>query len=332
MTETPSELKPRPTLLSPSYIGQVAAVAVLYVLAALAGLRLDAVSGFASLVWPPTGIALAAVLLAGRRIWPGIFVAALVANLLTGAPAFAAAGIATGNTLEAIVGALALKRVTGFRLPRWLARRLRAHCARSNAVHDDQRDNRGRHSSFRGPGIGKRNWARRGGRGGWATRLALSWSRRRSWSGRPDHDSSFSAPSRRSRSVGARSDGREFHHIHRANHARRRTAGKGVCVLPAADVGGDQIRTARERSPPRLSCQLSPSSGLCCGEVLSTQPTLHESLLALQTFMGITAATFLVLGASISERERSREQLREARRCRDRGESSEGRIPGGDES
>jgi signal transduction histidine kinase len=44
----------------------------------------------------------------------------------------------------------------------------------------------------------------------------------------------------------------------------------------------------------------------------STGPTLHESLLAVQTFMGITAATFLVLGASISERERSREQLREA--------------------
>jgi signal transduction histidine kinase len=44
----------------------------------------------------------------------------------------------------------------------------------------------------------------------------------------------------------------------------------------------------------------------------ATQPTLHESLLAVQTFMGITGATFLVLGASISERERSREQLREA--------------------
>jgi signal transduction histidine kinase len=42
-------------------------------------------------------------------------------------------------------------------------------------------------------------------------------------------------------------------------------------------------------------------------------PTLHESLLALQTFMGITGATFLVLGASISERERSRNQLLEAR-------------------
>jgi signal transduction histidine kinase len=43
------------------------------------------------------------------------------------------------------------------------------------------------------------------------------------------------------------------------------------------------------------------------------QPTLHESLLALQTFMGITAATFLVLGGSVSERERYEEELRSAR-------------------
>jgi signal transduction histidine kinase len=43
------------------------------------------------------------------------------------------------------------------------------------------------------------------------------------------------------------------------------------------------------------------------------QPTIHESLLALQAFMGITAATFLVLGASVSERERYEENLRSAR-------------------
>jgi signal transduction histidine kinase len=42
-------------------------------------------------------------------------------------------------------------------------------------------------------------------------------------------------------------------------------------------------------------------------------PTLHENLLTLQTFMGITGATFLVLGASVSERERYEEELRAAR-------------------
>jgi signal transduction histidine kinase len=54
-------------------------------------------------------------------------------------------------------------------------------------------------------------------------------------------------------------------------------------------------------------------AGTTLGRGPFIQSTLHESLLALQTFMGITGATFLVLGASISERERSREQLRAAR-------------------
>src|SRR2546422_878101 len=36
------------------YVGKVAAIAVLYILAARGGLQLDAVSGFATLVWPPT--------------------------------------------------------------------------------------------------------------------------------------------------------------------------------------------------------------------------------------------------------------------------------------
>src|SRR5947208_9584945 len=98
------------------YVGKVAAIAVLYILAARGGLQLDAVSGFATLVWPPTGIALATLLLGGYRLWPGIFVGALIANVWTGAPIVVALGIATGNTLEALLGSYALKRLPGFRL------------------------------------------------------------------------------------------------------------------------------------------------------------------------------------------------------------------------
>ena len=65
------------------YLIEVVALATLYVLAARLGLTMDAVSGFATLVWPPTGIALSALLLFGYRLWPGIFVGALVANVLT---------------------------------------------------------------------------------------------------------------------------------------------------------------------------------------------------------------------------------------------------------
>src|SRR6185503_16689059 len=73
-------------------------------------LALDAVSGFATLVWPPTGIALAALLLFGYRLWPGVALGAFVANLWVGAPIGVATGIAVGNTLEALIGTLVLRR------------------------------------------------------------------------------------------------------------------------------------------------------------------------------------------------------------------------------
>jgi integral membrane sensor domain MASE1 len=67
-----------------------------------------------SAVWPPTGIALAAVLLFGIRVWPGIWLGALLANATTNAPIMTACGIATGNTLEAVVGAWLLWRFSAF--------------------------------------------------------------------------------------------------------------------------------------------------------------------------------------------------------------------------
>jgi signal transduction histidine kinase len=91
------------------------ALAVLYVLTARVGLALDAVGGFATVVWAPTGLSLAALVLFGIRLAPGVFVGALAANLLTGAPIAAAIGVAIGNTLEAIVGALVLRRLQHFR-------------------------------------------------------------------------------------------------------------------------------------------------------------------------------------------------------------------------
>src|SRR6266508_3733261 len=94
----------------------VVALAALYVAAARLGLALDAVAGFATLVWPPTGISLAALLLFGYRLWPGIFIGATIANLLTGAPVAVALGIAVGNTAEALLGTYALRRIPNFSL------------------------------------------------------------------------------------------------------------------------------------------------------------------------------------------------------------------------
>ncbi len=85
-------------------------VAVLYVACAKLGLALAVRAEQVSAVWPPTGFALAVVVLLGRRALPGILVGAFVANATAGEPLWVAAGIAAGNTLEAIFGAAILAR------------------------------------------------------------------------------------------------------------------------------------------------------------------------------------------------------------------------------
>src|SRR5262245_44056540 len=67
------------------------------------GLRLASINSSATPIWPPTGIAIAAVLLWGNRIAPAIFVGALLINQLTAGSIFTSLAIAGGNTLEAVV-------------------------------------------------------------------------------------------------------------------------------------------------------------------------------------------------------------------------------------
>jgi len=85
-----------------------------YFITAKFGLQMDAVSGFATLVWPPTGIALAALLLFGIRFWPAVACAAFLINYLTGASVAVAIGIAFGNTAEAVLGTYLLLRFARF--------------------------------------------------------------------------------------------------------------------------------------------------------------------------------------------------------------------------
>jgi signal transduction histidine kinase/CheY-like chemotaxis protein len=89
-------------------------LASLYFGAAKLGLALAFQAEQVTAVWPPTGIALAAVLLFGYRIWPGIALGAFLANLTVSEPPLTACGIAVGNTLEALVGAWLLRNVCSF--------------------------------------------------------------------------------------------------------------------------------------------------------------------------------------------------------------------------
>ncbi len=91
-------------------IGLSLLIAIVYFTAAELGLSLASVHQNVTPVWPPTGIAIASLLIFGGRVWPGIFVGALAANLWTSISAPAAIGIATGNTLEALLAWFLLQR------------------------------------------------------------------------------------------------------------------------------------------------------------------------------------------------------------------------------
>ncbi len=95
------------------YILALLVVAAVYYALAKLGLGLASVNPSASPIWPPTGIALAAVLLGGVRVWPAIMIAAFAANVTTAGTPVTSAFIALGNTLEAVVGGLLIARWSG---------------------------------------------------------------------------------------------------------------------------------------------------------------------------------------------------------------------------
>src|SRR5260221_3566910 len=91
------------------YTLSIILIATVYFGAAKFGFLFTAVHGSVTLLWPPTGIALAIILLFGQRFWPGIALGAFLANALTNGPISFAFFPAVGNTLEAVVGAYLLQ-------------------------------------------------------------------------------------------------------------------------------------------------------------------------------------------------------------------------------
>lgn len=98
------------------YLPEFALVLLAYFLAGRVGLAVPFTSGNVSPVWPPAGIALAAVLLVGYRIWPAIALGAFLVNFLSPLPHFAACGMALGNAAGPVAGAWLLRRIPGFQL------------------------------------------------------------------------------------------------------------------------------------------------------------------------------------------------------------------------
>jgi integral membrane sensor domain MASE1 len=84
---------------------------IVYLTTAIFGLSLAPVSGFAALIWPPAGIALAALFVYGFHLVPSIIIGAFLANWFVGASVPVAMGIAIGNALGTVSAVLMLRRM-----------------------------------------------------------------------------------------------------------------------------------------------------------------------------------------------------------------------------
>jgi signal transduction histidine kinase len=90
---------------------EVLGAAAVYFATARLGFTLATVAPQVSIIWPATGLALALLVLRGRRLWPALFLGAFAANVLNDTSVLASAGIAAGNAMEALIGATLLQRV-----------------------------------------------------------------------------------------------------------------------------------------------------------------------------------------------------------------------------
>lgn len=292
---------------------RIAVVAVAYLVTAKIGLEVDAIAGFATLVWPASGIALAAMLLGGYRLWPAVAIGAFAVNLLAGAPILTALGIAAGNTAEAVAAAYLLFRFTDFRKSLERPRDVVALIVLAAGLSTMISASVGVTSLFASGIIS-------------ADRIAETW--RAWWVGDLIGDLLVAplilvwatyVPARVSRKrtletvslsaailisaflvfgmPGSTSDaarGQEYLLFPPLIWAALRFGVRGAITGVIAVASIAVVATAFDAGP-------------------FLRPELHESLFALQIFMGVSGATFLIFGATISEKKRTENDLREAR-------------------
>lgn len=92
-------------------LAKIGALAALYTISAQFGFALAGANPNVTAYWPPTGIAVAALLLCGSRVWPGIALGAFIANVTHGANPFLALAFTVGNTLAPLASAAILRRL-----------------------------------------------------------------------------------------------------------------------------------------------------------------------------------------------------------------------------
>jgi len=99
------------------------ALALSYLVTGWLGLQLAQPPGYATAIWPPSGISLALLLLWGRGLWPGVWLGSLLLNCVVGyqvtgslslQSVLIAASIASGSSLQAVCGATLIRRHVGW--------------------------------------------------------------------------------------------------------------------------------------------------------------------------------------------------------------------------
>lgn len=290
---------------------QITIVALSYFLVARIGLRLDAVGGFATLVWPASGIALASLLLGGFRLWPAVAIGAFAVNYATGAPLVAALGIAFGNTAEALIGAYLLTRI-GFRNTLDRVRDVLAMIVLAASLSTIAAASIGSatlvaakvipSSSF--TEVWKAWWIGDAIGNLLAAPLVLVWARC-TWRSIYARLGEFVALMAvivaagalvfaGSPSPGIVSNGREYMLFPPLTWAALRFGIRGSVTATTLVTAIAIVYTASGHGP-------------------FVRGDLHQNLLALQTFVAICGATFLFLGASIAERRQTTLELEQAR-------------------
>ena len=296
-------------------VALILGLGVLYLACARLGLAINAVAGFATLVWPPTGIAIAALLIFGIPIWPGIFLGAFIANLTVGAPLVAALGIGTGNTLEAVAAAYLLRRAPGFTLTLESVRAAVGLIVIAAIFSTLISSTVGVISLYFG-GVISETQLRTTWRAWWigdmvgallVAPIILVWSTRP----RARFDQHWIEKIALSLTVVGISALGFFGGVLRVptlatpfHHAD----------LLLAILGWAAVRFG-QRGTVTAATVVSTTAiaGTVFGYGPFALPDLTQSLFSLQTFMGLVAATFLLLGATISERRIAEDDARKAR-------------------
>jgi signal transduction histidine kinase len=296
------------------YAFAVAILAAVYVVAARAGLMMDAVGGFATLVWPPSGLALAALLIFGLRLWPGILIGAFAANLLTGAPLLVALGISVGNTLEAALAVYALRRIPGFDVSLERVRDVVGLIVLAAVLSTMVAATVGVTSLYAGGIVSLPKYAETW-RAWWLgdligdlllAPLLLVWTR-------PPPKLGSSKRLLEGAALGASVIAASILIFDAAPGPEAGMFAQAYMFFPLLMWAALRFGQRGAVSTAFIISVIAVA-GTAMGRGPFVRPVLHDSLFALQTFMGVAAATFLVMGASISERRRAESDMRLAHR------------------